>query len=120
MLDDTISAIAEIKLELSNLSKQVNELKKRKTLLEEDLIEQMSNINMTKVAGGGLKAAISETVVPAVDDWEAVFNYIKENEAFYLLQKRISVTAYRELLITGESVPGAAPFTQVKVNVSNA
>ena len=60
---------------------------------------------------------MSEQVVPSVTDWDEVYKYIKDNDAFYLLQRRMNAAPYRELLGTEEQVPGVEALTVKKLGL---
>lgn len=62
-------------------------------------------------------AKLTETVVPTVVDWDAFHTYVKENDAFYLLQKRVTSPAWLELHNAGETPPGTVPFTKFDVSL---
>lgn len=52
----------------------------------------------------------TSTIVPTIKDWDKVQAWIEENDAMYLLTKKISSDGYRELLKSGEEIPGVEPF----------
>ena len=55
--------------------------------------------------------------MPVVEDWDAFYRYIKENDAFYLLQRRPSATAFREAFqLEGDTgIPGVTAATVIKL-----
>ena len=55
-------------------------------------------------------------VVPTVEDWDVVHQHILDTKQFELLQKRMSATAYRELLAMSQSVPGVRSTELTRVN----
>lgn len=65
-------------------------------------------------AARGRKASMSirETVVPAVKDWDALYEFIKQNGYFHLLNRAPNAAAFRELFTRGEPTPGVEPFTK--------
>ncbi|AGV54081.1 hypothetical protein [Alteromonas mediterranea] len=60
---------------------------------------------------------VSEKTHASVKDWDALIAWMKENDAFYLFQKRIASSAYNELLEQGEDIPGIEPFKQADVTI---
>lgn len=68
----------------------------------------------------GVSVSISEQTMPSVEDWDKLYGFIKDNDAFYMLQRRVSTGPYREMLTMGEEVPGVQPYTQRKVNMRSA
>jgi hypothetical protein len=55
----------------------------------------------------------------SVQDWDALLAYMKENDAYYLFQKRISSQPYQDLLtLEGlPDLPGCTTFEQEDVNI---
>jgi len=42
---------------------------------------------------------------------------MKENDALFLLQRRPAAAAYRELLESGQTIPGVEPYTQRQIGL---
>lgn len=66
---------------------------------------------------GGIGIRLSRSTMPSVKDWDALYGYIHRHKAYYLLERRVGVTAFRELLEAGKNVPGVETFTKIKVNL---
>ena len=85
-----------------------------------------ANYRPTKKGAGmtakGVKASvsISENVIPVVKDWDSFYGYILETKQPYLLERRPSVSSFRELLESGVEVPGLQPFTKRTLNIRSA
>jgi len=62
-------------------------------------------------------ATITEEVVPQIDDWDTYYAYIKDNDAWHLLQRRPAAAAFRELHEAGEVVPGASAFVKRSISL---
>lgn len=89
-------------------------LKLMETTLKNAMVEQ----GITEAKGAYGKASYDEKVLyPQVDDWPAFHNYIKENNMFDLLHKRISLTNYRQLVEANVQVPGVVPNYVSEVNL---
>ncbi len=119
-LDELISQVYEIRKKASEAQSQANELKETQKSLEALIISRMDDQGVLVSGNRVAKVAISEDVVPSVDDWEKVFEYVKKKDAFYLLYKQISASSYRELQNAGEAIPGTAPFTRRKLSIRKA
>lgn len=50
--------------------------------------------------------SVSKTTIPEVEDWAAVQAWVRRRNAFEMLHKRITVTAWRERLDSKILVPG--------------
>lgn len=91
-----------------------NKLDAIKAELLEALIAEKLDASATKLG----KAAIRREFVPSVNDWGKVYAFIKKHDAFELLQKRMTATAWRERYENDELVPGTEAFQNVSVRLS--
>lgn len=114
---DIINTLFSLKQEEKQLSSKLGDLKKQIHELSEQLIDQFVDDNLTSSSTKQAKAVMTETVIPTVYDWEAFYDYIKDNNAWYLLEKRATSTAWRELHNSGFTVPGTEPFTKYSINI---
>ena len=111
---DALHALREDKRQLEELLKaKAQEI----DLVENDLIEQMDQQNITKSTGSKATVSISTSVKPSVEDWDAFYAYIHKNKYYHLLERRPSVTGCRELFDHKGAIPGVVPFTQRKLNI---
>tara|TARA_R110002074_G_scaffold64529_2_gene154060 strand:- start:858 stop:1232 length:375 start_codon:yes stop_codon:yes gene_type:complete len=95
----------------------LNSLKEDFKELSNQIIVKMDDQGAKRIGGLSANVSISETDVPTVKDWDLVYDYIKTNDSFYLLQKRMSAAAFRELLNLGHEVPGVEIFKDRKLNL---
>lgn len=66
------------------------------------------------VDGFRITATVTEQEVPTADDWEKIYEYIGKNQAFELLQKRLSAKACLEA-VSFESIEGMSFYRQKKL-----
>jgi hypothetical protein len=62
-------------------------------------------------------ASLVEEEHPDVDDWEALYKFIVENDAFELLHRRVSRSAWQERLAAGEVIPGVGKFPKTRLSM---
>jgi hypothetical protein len=87
-------------------------------LMEGTLKLAMIEQGITEAKGVYGKATYDEKVLyPQVDDWNMFHEYIKANNMFDLLHKRISLTNYRQLVEAQVAVPGVVPNYVSEVNL---
>jgi hypothetical protein len=99
------------------LDKEVKEVAAEMTAIEERVINALDADEVTMSRGRRASAAVTESEVPVVEDWDAFQTYVLENEALHLLERRASVAAWRELKDSGEMVPGTRPFKKRSLSV---
>lgn len=81
---------------------------------------QSDELNPLTTAGGLLaSASVVEEEVQNVDPdmWPHLFEWIADNKAAYILQKRLSSSAVAELLNSGHELPGVSTITRKKLNL---
>jgi hypothetical protein len=100
---DTLYAFREARLELS---RQVEEVKQMETMLRNDILNLLHDAGLAKASGLAATCGIKTSTEPVIEDWEQVHDYIRKENRFDLLQKRISAPAWRDLKHTGILVPG--------------
>mgnify|MGYP001824856248 CR=1 FL=1 len=64
------------------------------------------------------KAKIKTTTHATVKDWPKFYGYVKRNNAWDMLQKRVNDGAYRERLDNGKNVPGVEPFSKISISLT--
>ncbi len=109
---DIIARLVEVRDERRRIRERDQELTEKWRALEMELLVRLDEQGMLKASTGVGTASITETVLPNVTDWDAVYEHIKETGDFYLLQKRPSAAAFRELHNSGEVIPGIEAYTK--------
>jgi hypothetical protein len=108
----------EIRLEKAQLKEREKQLNEVWYALESQLMSMADELGMKRMGVDGLgTATVTETVVPVVEDWDSVHQYILENEAPHLLQRRVAAAAFRELQDMGVDVPGLSPYTKRAISL---
>lgn len=112
LIDDLYAA----RQKATEASRIHDEAKKRVKELEAQVMSALDDVGITGATGVTAKVAVSEEVVPNVEDFDAVFRYIVDNDATYLLQRSIKGAPFRELHAVGLEVPGVVPHTRRKIS----
>lgn len=110
---DELYAVRAKRLEIkATLDAMVSEEER----IRSHLFETFEKDSLESASGAEATASITRTTVPTVRDWDAFTQYIKDNNAFDLLERRASTSGYRARMEQNEVVPGVEPF--VKLNIS--
>jgi hypothetical protein len=112
-----VERLVAIREERRRLNRLDSELSQSWRDLEALLINQMDAQGVTKASTDAGTATVSETVLPKVEDWDALYAHLKETDSLYLLQKRVSSAAFREQHEAGHTVPGITPFVQRSISL---
>lgn len=94
----------------------VDGLEEQEEALEQRVLAKLSEVGVDRVSHAGYTAKREELVYGNIKDYDALTKYIHRNKYYHLLERRIAVLAFRELLGLKGSVPGVEPVTKVKLS----
>jgi len=112
---DLLYDVKQLRLEMQ---RQTDEIKARETEITNHII---SNANADNQAFGGQHhiAKIVKEEEPVIEDWGVFCSWVRKNDRFDLIQKRINSKAVSEVNATqGRSLPGLGTFTAVKISLT--
>jgi len=115
-----IRRMLDLREEIRKESVLLEVKKKKLKKIEEDAIAMLLKKELRSMSlpeGGSISA--NPEVVAQVQEWDDVFKYIKRNNAFYLLYRRINNAPWREEVKSrrNKEVPGISPFTRYKLSL---
>jgi hypothetical protein len=112
-----IDQLYEIRSKRQTLAEEDKKLKDAYADLETQLIAAMDAQDTIKSTGKRATAIVTESLVPNVKNWDEVWDYIREANAFHLVQRRLNSAPWRELHSLGDTIPGTEPFTKREINL---
>lgn len=112
-----IDQLRGLRIKRLALEKEVTSLKELEEVLVLEVIDALDKEDTTIGAGKIATASITEEEIATVEDYDAFYEYIHNNEAAYLLQRRAAQGAVKELLESGEEVPGIKLLTKRKLSI---
>lgn len=116
-LDDLANERDALRETKRGIEQQLKELDALLATNEQAIIEVADELGLDRFAVGKLTFSISEQTVGNVEDWDDLYQFIRDNNAFYLLQRRLANAAYKEILDGGDNLPGVVPFTKRSLNM---
>jgi len=117
-LGELIDQRYELRATRMALAKQVDELKKQESALDDTVLEKLKEIGLEKASGRIATMGINTTTVGTVEDWDKVHEFIRKRNFFHMMERRLSQPAYRELLELEGGVPGIVPTTLTKLSLT--
>ena len=97
--------------------KQAATLKTQESAAEAKLIEQMLRQEISAVGGGDVIFTLpAPKDEPVVNDWQAYWSFIKEQDDLALIEKRPGRAAIKERWLAGEQIPGVGRFPVYKLS----
>jgi hypothetical protein len=115
-----IDMLYELREQRLGIEKRVKELKEQEVQARNDIFELLASMGLTKASGALATCGIKVTNVPLVEDWDTLWGYIQQTGEFDLVQKRISVTAWRARFDDGVTIPGVSKVEDVDISLTKA
>lgn len=101
--------------EISNLEKRLAALKEERDHIEKHAATALALIGVKSAQTQYGTLGLSSTKVATIEDWESFTEFVTENNAFHLLERRPAQAGCRELMQDGETIPGIKPFIKTKL-----
>ena len=105
-LNELIDEKKSIKDQLTDLNIEISKLKEREDTIDAEITKKLDSEGLTRSANEVASVSIREDFVPDVQDWDALYEHIRDTGDFSLLHRRISSTAFKERINQGDTVPG--------------
>jgi len=105
-LGEQIDTLYQTREKRLNLQRQIEELKDVEVECRSEIMVALHAQGMSKATGLLATASIKKSIEPITADWEQIHKYIRQEDRFDLLQKRLSAPAWRGLFEAGILVPG--------------
>jgi len=114
-----IKRLAVLRDRIKKKNAEADELKASRDEVELELIELLSKMGIQRLNNGAYTASLATRVVPTVTDWDEFYKFIRQEDALYMLERRPSATAYRDMLDAraGQSVPGVEPYEKKTISL---
>jgi len=121
-VDDVVAAYLKLRLKKEAIEAQVKDevktLKDKMEQLEAWIKEQADAQGVTSFKTKHGTAFLTTTDYANVADWDSVLTFIRENEAYDMLEKRISKVAVRGYIDANKAVPPGVNYgTKLEVNI---
>lgn len=97
---------------------KIEDMKRFEDEVEERILTSFDKAEIEGARGSKASASVSRLMVPTVKNWPKVYAYIKANDAWDLLERRMARVAYRDRLEAGEAIPGTEPFEKVSLSLT--
>lgn len=101
-------------------AKEVKELQAEESAAKATVLQLLKETGLEKASGKLATAGIIKEDVPYIKDWDALYGYIKENDRFDLLQRRIGVVSWRELFKDNILVPGTEAAVDTDLSLTKS
>ena len=125
-MEKIVRAHLAIRDKRSELKKQFDttdgDLKKKQERLEAEMLRFMQESGTESIRTEAGTIYQQESVKPAASDWSAFYDWVKENDTFDALEKRIKATFVKDFMEEndGETPPGVSVYREYVARVRRA
>jgi len=121
-VDEAVQKYMKLRAKKSELEgtvkEQVADLKEQMSMIEAWIKQQADTLGVTSFKTEHGTAYVTKTDFANVADWDAILDYIKANDAYHLLERRVNKAAVREIIDdTGDIIPGVNFASKLGVNI---
>lgn len=112
--------LRDVKLEAKRkFDEEDSKLKAKLELLEGQMLKFLNESKMDSVKTASATFYRQEEITPTGSDWTAFYDWIKENDGFEFLERRIKKTAIKEYMDAHEGgiPPGVSVYREFVVRV---
>ena len=103
-----------------DVEKDVKKLKSEELALRVYIKQLLDKASLEGGRGQSASASIVHQTEPAAKDWLAIYAFIRENDAFDMLQRRLSSVAVKDRWDSGIVVPGIEKFDTWDLSVTKS
>lgn len=103
--------------QIRDLQKTLEAAKEEYERLEHEVMSKLNENGLTNSRSNLAIATITEQTVANVTDWEAFMDYVFQNDARHLLQRRIASRAALEEINDNTEIPGVGLTTLTKLGL---
>lgn len=119
-LGDMIDGLYALRQKRLEVQKTVDDLKSQEMIMRQQIMARLEEVGLQKASGSVATAGIKSSIEPQVVDWEAVHAWVRENDRFDLLQKRMNNLAWRGMYAEGIILPGTEPVQVFDLSLTKA
>ena len=118
-IDDVIRGYVKLRDEKESLEKRHKEelapIREKMQKIEAWLQDQLQQQGLTNFKGASGTAFLQEATSATVADWEETLNYIRNNDAWELLEHRVSKTVEQDFIEAKGSIPPGVNYKRETV-----
>lgn len=116
-----IAQLVTLDKEIAALNKQVKDLKSEYDEIASEMIGQLDEAGTSLMRTEFGTVSILESEVASVEDWDVFHKWIRKNDAFHMLIRRVNNAPYRETLALRKNrkIPGVSTVKTRKLSLTN-
>lgn len=117
-LGGQIDTLYRLRSERLEIEREVDRMKKDEQAIREVILAHLVKERATKAAGKLASVSAVTKVIGKVEDWAALWEWARKNDAPEIFQRRINNSAWRERVESGQHVSGVESETVVDLSLN--
>lgn len=117
-LGQAIDQLYEERARRLEAEKAIKVMKSTELALRIRIKQLLDSVSLEAGRGQTATASIQYSTEPTAKDWSAIYAYIRDNDAFDMLQRRLSSTAVKDRWDSGIIIPGIEKFDTWDLSVT--
>lgn len=117
-LGTAIDKLYALRAERLEAEKQIKVMKSNELALRITIKRLLDAASLEGGRGASASASIQYSTEPTAKDWPAIYDYIRDNDAFDMLQRRLASTAVKDRWDSGIIIPGIEKFDTWDLSVT--
>jgi hypothetical protein len=114
-LGDLIYNLSVLRAEKKRLDTDLEIVESQITNVESQIMNAMEAGGIEQSASSVGKVSMATHTYPKIEAWPLLEEHVFETRSLVLLERRVAVTPYREMLSLRREVPGVSPFHKRKL-----
>ncbi|MGH1373579.1 MAG: hypothetical protein ACRBBW_16180 [Cellvibrionaceae bacterium] len=116
-LSELLDKSTALRTEANELERIAKDLKAEKRIIDQMVVDMMNSMGISRTGNDNVNAVVVTKRLPNVSDWDAFYQFVNENNAPYLLQRRVSQKAVEEIVELGQEVPGVDFYEEEQLSL---
>lgn len=109
-LGTAIDKLYELRAQRLDAEKAIKAMKSDELALRVTIKRLLDAASLEGGRGQIASTSVIHSTEPTAKDWPAIYGFIRENDAFDMLQRRLSATAVKDRWESGIIIPGIEKF----------
>ena len=119
-LGEMIDAVHALRAKRIEMQREVDEIKGNEERMKREIIALLKDAAVEGATGQAANARVTKKVVPTVKDWSALYQYIRDTDAWDMLDRRCNAAAFRARLDDGVQVPGVEAYEVEDLSITRS
>lgn len=116
-LNEIANDLLLLRADMEHIKAELKTLEQQKKELEDEQLAAMQEMGIENIAFADNSFIIVRQSVANLTDWDALFSYVVDERADYLIQRRVAQRAILDAVSMGATIPGIDTTSVTKLSI---